>query len=364
MGVDTTNTIVGASKRRSSHYVYQSISYFVFISWTLLTVLPLIWMGYSSFKTNSELTRDIFALPSMLMFDGDHVYRVVDERHPDRSFEGDYLAIESTTIRRYRHFLDADSLTPELLALDVGDRLIVNDLPPSVRRGVLWRTFIYNYSSAWERGSLGEKFMNSVIYVTVSTSLQLLFALMASYAFAKMGFTFVSRHLSRIIAFGYLLSIPSLMIPLFIMLSNLGLTNNHYGIILVYIAFGLPLAVMLCQGFIRGIPDSIIESAQMDGASHWRIFLAIIVPMTTPVIITIAIVGGLGIWNEFLLVLVVGGRATQSLPVGVFSFASQTSVELGWQMAALVISVLPAVIVYFSFNKRITRGVVAGAVKG
>ena len=86
--------------------------------------------------------------------------------------------------------------------------------------------------------------------------------------------------------------------------------------------------------------------------------------MSVPVIITISIINALGIWNEFLLVLVLASsEATKSLPVGVYSFSSLTSTQLGWQLAALVIATLPTMLVYFSFNRRITRGVVAGAVK-
>jgi len=87
--------------------------------------------------------------------------------------------------------------------------------------------------------------------------------------------------------------------------------------------------------------------------------------MTIPVIITISIVNALGIWNEFLLVLVLASsEATKSLPVGVFSFSSLTSQQLGWQLAALVIAVVPAMAVYFAFSKQLTQGVVGGAVKG
>ena len=86
--------------------------------------------------------------------------------------------------------------------------------------------------------------------------------------------------------------------------------------------------------------------------------------MTVPVIITVGIISALGIWNEFLLVLVfASSEFTKSLPVGVYSFSSLTSTQLGWQLAALVLSLLPAMLVYFAFTKRLTEGVVAGAVK-
>jgi len=149
------------------------------------------------------------------------------------------------------------------------------------------------------------------------------------------------------------------------LLRRIGLTDSHLGIILVYTAFGLPMSVLLSTQFIKGLPDSLIESAYIDGASTLRTFVSIIVPMTIPVIITISIVNALGIWNEFLLVLVLASsEATKSLPVGVFSFSSLTSQQLGWQLAALVIAVVPAMAVYFAFSKQLTQGVVGGAVKG
>jgi raffinose/stachyose/melibiose transport system permease protein len=149
------------------------------------------------------------------------------------------------------------------------------------------------------------------------------------------------------------------------MLSSIGLTDTHVGIILVYTAFGLPMSVLLCTQFPAGLPNSLIESAYIDGASTFRTFLNIIVPMSTPVAITVGIINALGIWNEFLLVLVLASSEfTKSLPVGVFSFTSQTSTQYGWQIAALVIAVAPAMFIYFMFNKRIAQGVVAGAIKG
>jgi len=167
-----------------------------------------------------------------------------------------------------------------------------------------------------------------------------------------------------LIGLGYLISINSVIIPLFLMLTAVGLTDSHLGIILVYTAFGLPMAVLLATQFMRGLPNSLIESAYIDGASVFRTFLSIILPMTIPVIITISIMSGLGIWNEFLLVLVLASSDfTKSLPVGVFSFSSLTGTQLGWQLAALVIATLPAMAVYFSFQKKLAEGVAGGALK-
>ena len=188
---------------------------------------------------------------------------------------------------------------------------------------------------------------------------------MIGFALSKMQFKKLSIFFLSLIGLGYLISIQSVIIPLFLMLTSVNLTDTHLGIILVYTAFGLPLAVLLITQFIRGLPDSLIESAYMDGASVFRTFGSIIVPMSTPVIITVSIISALGIWNEFLLVLVLASSEfTKSLPVGVYSFTSLMGTQLGWQLAALVIATVPAMAVYLAFNRRLTQGVVTGALKG
>jgi len=208
---------------------------------------------------------------------------------------------------------------------------------------------IFNYRSAISRGGLGQKFINSLIYAGVSTFLINLLALMTAFALSKMQFRKLSLVVGGLIGLGYLISINSVIIPLFLMLSKVGLTDTHVGIILVYTAFGLPLAVLLDTQFIRGIPDSLVESARMDGA----------------VVVTVSIITALGIWNEFLLVLVLASSEfTKSLPVGVFSFSSLTSTQLGWQLAALVVATAPVMLVYVLFQRQLAEGVVGGAIKG
>jgi raffinose/stachyose/melibiose transport system permease protein len=356
------------------HGIAVALSYVIFVAWTLITVVPLVWMGYSSFKTNEELTLDIYKLPHELLDNYNDKYLVIDRAlnimidwDPEVDTR-ERLIIESTTIAPTRrllvHFLVKDELPPEIAALKPGDTLTVSQLPQAMRWKIYRNTIFFNYMSAFTRGGLGGKFVNSLIYAGVGTLGIVMFGLMIGFAVSKMGFKKLSAMVTGLIGLGYLISINSLIIPLFLMLSGVGLSDTHLGIILVYIAFGLPMSVMLSSQFIKGLPDSIIESAYIDGASTFRMFVSIIVPMTVPVIVTISIVNALGIWNEFLLVMVLASKEiTKSLPVGVFSFSSLQSTQLGWQLAALVIAVLPAMIVYFIFNKRISSGVAAGALK-
>jgi raffinose/stachyose/melibiose transport system permease protein len=353
----------------------RTIAYIVLVGWALITILPLFWMTYSSFKSNEELTRNIYAFPHDLFSNAEDEYVVIAPQLnviPDYDPETDTrerLIIESVTISPGRrlmvYFLVKEELPPEIASLEPGDRLILSDLPAGMRRNISWKTMIFNYRSAISRGGLGQKFINSLIYAGVSTFLINLLALMTAFALSKMQFRKLSLVVGGLIGLGYLISINSVIIPLFLMLSKVGLTDTHVGIILVYTAFGLPLAVLLDTQFIRGIPDSLVESARMDGASTFRVLLAIIIPIATPVVVTVSIITALGIWNEFLLVLVLASSEfTKSLPVGVFSFSSLTSTQLGWQLAALVVATAPVMLVYVLFQRQLAEGVVGGAIKG
>ncbi len=363
-----------ARRQAASGALGRTVAYVVFTTWALITVLPLVWMLYSSFKSNDELIRNIFSLPHDLFDNREDQFLVIPRAlnvilpYDPEVDKRERVIIESATISPGRRlmvqFLLKEKLPPELRDLKPGDTLRLSQLPPPQRLKVSLATAFFNYDAAITRGTLALKFLNSVIYTGVSTFLIAFLALMISFALSKLPFRRLSIFVLGLIGLGYLLSIQSVIIPLFLMLTRARLTDTHQGIILVYTAFGLPLAVLLMTQFMRGLPDSLIESAYIDGASVFRTFLSIMTPMSTPVIVTVSIISSLGIWNEFLLVLVfASSEATKSLPVGVYSFTSLMGTQLGWQLAALVIATAPVMAVYLAFNKSITRGVVAGALK-
>ncbi|MBO4859855.1 MAG: carbohydrate ABC transporter permease [Treponema sp.] len=385
-----------------SKFLAKPISYFIFILWTLITVAPLIWMLYSSFKTNEELTKDIYSMPKELFHARDGYLDVVEPqtniKYPNGMLEklgivnaagkGDtknrteinkqIMILESPNIGAHKrikvHFIVRDDLPADLKTSDgrilrdiqpgEGVQVKVSDFPLSVQAKISWQTVWWNYTSAWIRGELGLKFINSIIYTIVSTFLVVLLGLMLGYGTTKFKYKKVSAIIAAAIGLGYLLDVNQLLVPLFLMLTKMKLTNTHIGIILVYVAFGLPMSVMLSSTYIRGLPYSLVESAYIDGATPFRTFISIIVPMTVPVIVTISIMTALGIWNEFLLVLVMASaESTKSLPVGIFSFSSRTGIQLGWQIAALIIATVPVLVVYFSSQKKLAEGVAGGAIK-
>jgi raffinose/stachyose/melibiose transport system permease protein len=222
-----------------------------------------------------------------------------------------------------------------------------------------------NYTQAIIKGKLNIYAINSIIYTFVSTGLVIIFSMMASFAFAKIK-NRATPFLYNSFLIGLLITIQAILIPLFISMTRIGLRDTRIGIVLIYVAINLPLAVYLGTEFVKAIPDSLIESAQIDGASYFRIFFKIILPMCKPVMVTILIFTALACWNEFMLALVfTSSDSVRSLPVGIFSFSGPLATEYGMQFAALVIGMTPMILLYTIFHKQITRGFVAGgAIKG
>ncbi|MGL1894525.1 MAG: carbohydrate ABC transporter permease [Spirochaetaceae bacterium] len=223
-----------------------------------------------------------------------------------------------------------------------------------------------NFSEAWEVGNIGTGYMNSTIYLVFTLIIVLIASMMAAYVFAKSPFKKLTKVLKAAVGLGILISTHSIMIPLFLMLKTFGLTgsNARLGIILTYSAVALPMAVFIAADFIKGLPDSLVESAEIDGCGRFQAFIQIILPMTKPVMATIAIITALGTWNEFLLGFILSNRHTKALPPTIIAFANPRTPEYHLQMAGLVISIIPMIVLYAIFNKSITKGVVGGAIKG
>lgn len=222
----------------------------------------------------------------------------------------------------------------------------------------------YNYTSAWRVGKFGMLFLNSLFFTISSTMIIIFLSVSAGFAFAKIRSKATPLlHGSFII--GILLTVQSIMVPLFLLVNAVGLYNTRTGVLIPYIGMGMPMGVYLCTEFIKSIPDSVVESARIDGASYWKILQAIVWPMAKPVAVTLAILNIAAIWNEFMLInILVSAEGLRTLPVGILRFSSALSSDYGRQFAALVIGMLPMVIFYLFFRKQITEGVSAGAVKG
>jgi raffinose/stachyose/melibiose transport system permease protein len=224
--------------------------------------------------------------------------------------------------------------------------------------------FAGNYPWAWINGKFGTLTINSIVYTTVTVVSVIILSFMAGFAFAKLPSKWTPLlHGSFII--GILLVLQSIMVPLFLLISSVGLYDTRLGVLIPYIGVGLPMAVYLSTEYIKSVPDSVLESARLDGAKYLRIFWSIIMPIASPVAATVAILGVTGTWNEFMLInILVSRNELKSLPVGINMFSGTLSSDYGKQFSALVIGMVPMVIFYAIFRKQITKGVSAGAVKG
>jgi raffinose/stachyose/melibiose transport system permease protein len=224
--------------------------------------------------------------------------------------------------------------------------------------------FTGNYPYSWKIGKFGILLFNSVFYTVITVVTVVIFGFMAGFAFAKIK-SRATRVLHGTFIIGILLTLQSIMVPLFLMVNAVGLYNTRLGVLIPYIGLGLPMGVYLGTEFIKSIPDALIESGRLDGASYIRIFRSIIFPMTAPVAMTVAILTFTGTWNEFMLInILTSNDNIKSIPVGIARFSGALASDYGKQFSAMVIGMIPMVAFYLIFRKQITKGVAAGAVKG
>jgi raffinose/stachyose/melibiose transport system permease protein len=224
--------------------------------------------------------------------------------------------------------------------------------------------FFDNYPFTWRLGNFSTLFANSVFYTVISVSVIVILSLMAGFGFSKLTFK-ITPFLHGLFIIGILLTIQSILVPLFLLVNAAKLYNTRLGVLIPYIGLGLPMGVYLCTEFIKGIPNELIESARIDGAGYLRIFRSIIFPMCVPVAVTLAIISFTAAWNEFVLVnILTSSDVLKSLTVGVARFTGTRATDYGKMFTGLVIALIPILVFYAIFRKQITKGVAAGAVKG
>ncbi|HTE17197.1 MAG TPA: carbohydrate ABC transporter permease, partial [Armatimonadota bacterium] len=146
-----------------------------------------------------------------------------------------------------------------------------------------------------------------------------------------------------------------------------GFANHYLGLLAVYVAYSLPFTVFVLSGFFRGLPEELSEAASMDGASRWQTFLRVMLPLAKPGLIVAGVFNVIGIWNEYPLALVlISDRERYTLPLGLAQITQrqQYSADWGALFAALFIVMIPTMAVYLFFQRQISEGLTAGAVKG
>lgn len=224
--------------------------------------------------------------------------------------------------------------------------------------------YLGNYAFVMNQGNFFGFFKNSLIYTSVTVAVVVVLSNMAGFAFAKLNYK-ITKLLHGIFIVGILLTMQSILIPLFLMVSAAGIHNTRWAVLIPYIALGLPMGVYLCTDFQKSIPDELLEAARIDGASFISIFSRVVLPMCAPVSVTLAIITFTGNWNEFILMsLMTSSEKLKAIPYMVGRYAGALGSDYGKLFTSLTVALIPILIFYSIFRNQITKGVAAGAVKG
>ena len=211
---------------------------------------------------------------------------------------------------------------------------------------------------------LGESMWNSARTTVISILLIVLFSFVVGYILARIRFK-LNRPLYIMFLMGMLIPIHSLLVPIYVVFKNLGLSNQWYTLLMPYISFGLPMGIFLVEGYVKSIPVSLEEAAAIDGSSFSRSLWSIIMPLCRPILVTVAIIQIFSCWNEFSFALVlIQNVHLQTVPLALTQFKGQFGSDYPLQMTAMLITMSPIVVLYFCFSNQIIKGMVAGAVKG
>mgnify|MGYP001476664176 FL=1 len=264
----------------------------VLVAWSVIVIFPMLWMVYSSFKTDQELFFSPWSPPAELQWD--------------------------------------------------------------------------NFERAWNKAHVGEYLFNTLIVVIPALLLTLILSAMAAYVLAR--FRFVgNRFLFYLFLSGMLFPVFLALVPLFSLVNQLGMLNTFHGLILVYVAYSLPFTIFFLTGFFKTLPTELEESAIIDGANPFQVFLKVMLPMASPGLISMGIFNFLGMWNQYVLPLVlISDESKYMLSQGLAFMLFKQFYENDWSalFAALTIIMIPSLIVYITFQRQIQSGITTGALKG
>jgi multiple sugar transport system permease protein len=219
-----------------------------------------------------------------------------------------------------------------------------------------------NYRELFARQGIGRHIANSVLLATAVTLASLVFNVAAGYGFAKLRFRGRDR-LFRILLGALVIPSQVAMVPLFMLLKELGLVNGYGGVIVPAMAgiFG----IFLVRQYALAIPDELLEAARIDGAGEFRIFWEIVVPLLRPIIVTLAVFTLLGTWNDFMWPLIVlADQHLYTLPVALAGLAREHVADNELMMAGSVLTTLPTLLLFIGLQRHYLQGLMAGSLKG
>ncbi|MCD6029433.1 MAG: putative transporter permease protein [Thermomicrobiales bacterium] len=223
-----------------------------------------------------------------------------------------------------------------------------------------------NFIRAWTEARIGRFFVNTLIVLAGSLTGTLLVSAMAAYVLARYVFPGRNAIFYGFIA-GLMFPVFLALVPLYFLVAGFGMLATYQGLILVYIAYSLPFTIFFLTTFFKTLPGEVAEAAILDGANQYQVFFQIMLPLAKPGLIAMGIFNFLGQWNQFLLPLVLMPDENKYLlSQGLYFLAVQQGYQndYGALFAAMVITMVPTLIVYVLFQRRLESGLTAGALKG
>ena len=247
--------------------------------------------------------------------------------------------------------------------------VIITSLKPTSEFYVnIWglpRTWAFeNYAVAWNTAKIGTYMFNSVIIVTIVLVVTLIAGALAGYALSRFRIKYAELIMLAILACTMLPS-EAVLMPLYLVTGELGITGTKAALILPYIGWGLPMTIYIFRNFFDTIPNELLEAARMDGCDDIKAFTHIAIPIMTPAIATNAIFIFVSWWGELLWATVeLASSSMKTIPIGMVSFSSQFGTNWGPMCAAICIILIPLVVFFFFVQKYFVKGLTSGAVKG
>ena len=226
-----------------------------------------------------------------------------------------------------------------------------------------------NYTTAIERMDMGSAFINSLIITSLSIVLIVLFSSMAAWALAR-NKSKTSKVIFYLFISAMIVPFQAVMLPLVKWMGliridalNFSMIGTHYGLIFMYIGFGSSMSIFLYHGFINNIPLEVEEAAIIDGCNKWQLYSKVVFPLLKPITVTVMVLNGIWIWNDFLLPFLTINGKINTIPLAMNNFFGAFSKQWELAMAALILAIIPIIIFYFFVQKYIIKGIVQGSIK-
>ena len=211
--------------------------------------------------------------------------------------------------------------------------------------------------------NFGMYFLNSLVVTVTSVSAVVFVSLLAAYVIVRNPHR-TSRQLFNVLLLGIAIPLQGVIVPVYYLIVQAGLYDTLWAIILPSIAFAIPLTVLILVNFLRDVPNELFESMRLDGATDWRMLWTLVVPLSKPAIITVAIYDALNVWNGFLFPLILTQSSDKRvLPLSLWSFQGEFSSNIPAVLAAVVLSVLPMLAAYAIGRRQLVSGLTAGFTK-